>query len=184
MRGSRRLGLLGVVAAVVLACGAAYAWQWHTRPSVFPGAGNRWSGPLPNGTDFMIVGITGSDLDAEGATVVLDSAEPRIRKNSGQATYEFYVCTTPDGARSGQLGMLAGQRAFDRWCPDAERVRKGTRLHTGADPAQQLVMLVRMPGPGVSSTTGVELTYSHGWQRGTQLIGPEVRVTRERAGSP
>lgn len=172
------------MAAVVLACGAAYAWQRHMHPTVFPVAGNHWSGPQPDGADLMSVGVTFSG-DGVGETVVIESVRPRIRKDTADATYEFWVCTRPDATPdAAQLGIVAGQRAFDEHCPAAEPVRAGTRLHTGADPAQQLVMVVRPRRAGVASTTGVELTYSHGWRRGTQLIGTEVQITRARAGSP
>ena len=172
----------GLVLLVLLAAGAARAWHWHTHPTVFPGAGNMWSGPLGDGQDLMTVGLTNSE-PGEGRTVVIRSVAPRVRKNTAGATYEFYVCTI-SGQEQVQLGIVSGQRNFDRYCPDAERVREGTELHTGGSPGQQLVMVVRMPRPGRPLTTGVELTYSDGAQRGTQLIGPRVRVTRGRGGSP
>ena len=76
-----------------------------------------------------------------------------MRTDTAGATYEFYVCTQLEEKGEMQLGMLSGQRSFDRYCPDAEPVRDGTRLRTAGSPRQQLV------------------------KRGTQLIGPRVRIT-------
>lgn len=165
-----------LAAAALLVGGGAYAWHWHTHPSVFPDAGNAWSGPLREGRDFMAIGITHSGTGA-GESVVIESVAPRVRNDTAGASYEFFVCTQRPGQPETQLGMLSGQRSFEQSCPDAEPVREGTRLRTGGPPAQQLVMLVRMDEPGVAATKGVELTYARGLQSGMQLIGPRVRLT-------
>jgi hypothetical protein len=173
-RGAARTA--GVVAGVALLVGGgAYAWHWHTHPAAFPDAGNAWSGALREGTDFMAVGVTDSGPGA-GETVVIESVAPRVRTDTAGARYEFFVCTQLSDQPGTQLGMLSGQRNFDRHCPDAEPVRDGTRLRTGGTPAQQLVMVVRMDRAGVAATRGVELTYSRGLQSGTQLVGPRVRL--------
>ena len=171
---ARLAGALAGTALLVVA--GAYAWHWHTHPVLFPDAGNAWSGPLREGRDFMTVGITASGT-GEGEAVVIESVAPLVRTNTAGATYEFYVCTQLEEKGEMQLGVLSGQRSFDRYCPDAEPVRDGTRLRTAGSPRQRLVMVVRLDEPGVAATRGVELTYASGLQRGTQLIGPRVRIT-------
>lgn len=115
--------------------------------------------------------------DEEAVTV--HSAEPRIVENSADATFEFYVCAQEpketDATATTALGV-AGPADFARYCPDRRPVGDGTVLDTGDIPTQQLVMVVTVTKPGVVVTRGVDLTYSHGLQRGTQSIGTHVRI--------
>jgi hypothetical protein len=49
-------------------------------------------------------------------------------------------------------------------------------MRLNAEPPQQLVVEVRLAPSGQVSIQGLEVTYSHGWQRGTQVIGGDVEI--------
>jgi hypothetical protein len=53
-------------------------------------------------------------------------------------------------------------------------------LELNADPYQQLVMAVMLTKAGRDHVEGVDLDYSHGWQRGTQRIGGDFDVRHRR----
>ena len=156
--------------------GGAYAWHWHTHPVVFPDAGNAWSGPLREGRDFMTVGITASGT-GEGEVVVIESVAPLVLTNTAGATHEFYVCTQLEEKGEMQLGILSRPAPARRPGSSGRSCAGRTRLRTAGSPRQQLVMVVRLDEPAVAATRGGELTCASGLQRGTQLIGPRVRIT-------
>jgi hypothetical protein len=57
---------------------------------------------------------------------------------------------------------------------------EGATLELNADPYQQLVMAVMLTKAGRVHVEGVDLDYSHGWQRGTQRIGGDFDVRHRR----
>jgi hypothetical protein len=149
-------------------------WHWRIHPDVFPSHGNEVAMPLPSGEDMAIIGVTHPDPDpAGGETVTIHTATPRVVKNTADATFEFYVCTLPDNA--GAMLALHGRR-FARICLEPVRVSDGTQLDTAWTARQQLVMVIQLDKAGVVTTRGVDLTYSHRFQRGTQGVGTHLRI--------
>lgn len=128
--------------------------------------------PLPNGEDMAMVGVTYPDPEG-GKTVTIHADSPRVVKNTADATFEFYVCTLPDNR--GVVLALHGRR-FAKYCQEPVPVRDGAQLDTSLTANQQLVMVIQFDRPGVVATGGVDLTYSHGLQRGTQTVGTHLRV--------
>jgi hypothetical protein len=167
--------VLGFAVLLIIA-GLAWAWHWRTHPTVFPEAGNRIGLTLDDGRRIVAVGVT-YPYPGTGKTVSIESAAPRILKNSADASFDFYICEQdlerPDGSA---LGMVVGTREFSRYCPDAQPVQDGTDLNTGSVSPQQLVLVLRSGRQGRAVTEGVNLTYSTGLQGGTQAVGPHLRI--------
>ena len=165
--------LAGLLAGGITAT-SAWAWNWRIHPDVFPSHGNTMAMPLPSGEDTAMIGITDMDNDPEGGeTVTIHAATPRVVKNTADATFEFYVCTLPD---NGMAVLALHGRRFAKNCLEPVRLSDGTRLDTSRSARQQLVMMIDFHKPGVVTTRGVDLTYSHGYQRGTQAVGTHLRV--------
>ena len=74
------------------------------------------------------------------------------------------------------MGAAFG-RDVDEMCAELIPVEDGTVLDVGAHDPEQLVVSVTMTEPGRLEIDGVDLTYSHGWQRGTQTVGTKVTVS-------
>ncbi|WP_309648699.1 hypothetical protein [Nocardioides sp.] len=95
-------------------------------------------------------------------------------ENTADATFAFFVCTV-EPERTGALGV-GGRDILADVCADRTPLADDTVLDTGSTLSQQLVLLVTASRPGVVRTDGVDLTYSHGLQRGTQTIGTDLRI--------
>ena len=149
-RSIRRAVALGVV-TLVIGSALAWAWHWRTHPSVFFSDGNQATAKLPADQELPALGVTSPDPGKGG---------------------------TQDSETWNQvsLGLVYGASRFAEFCPDPRPVEPGTELDTGSTQPQQLVMVVTVTKPGVVATHGVDLTYSHGWQRGTQSTGVHLRV--------
>lgn len=159
---SRRGAVVVVVGVLVLVL--VLAWQWRS-PRAFHDHGNGIGGYNQVGTTALLdMGKPRSDLAPSELTI--HAVEPQVV--SGNATVDVLVCRY--GSRSTGLGAGQG-RDLDRFCADREPA-EGARM-TRDD---QLLLRVRSDEPGRVVVRGVEVTYSHGWRRGTQLTGPTARV--------
>ena len=97
-------------------------------------------------------------------------------ENTG-ASFDFFVCTVDlEGAGVVSAIGVVNAREFERMCPDPVPAVAGTELDVGAAVPQQLVMKVSVERSAVLRTAGIDLTYRHGWQRGTQDIGIHLTV--------
>lgn len=167
---------LAVISTALILGGLTWAWQWRTHPETFPGDGNEMRTTLEGPRRSLYFGVT-YPYPGEGEAISIESVSPRTVLNTAEATFGFYVCTLDlDGTGYSALGAT-GPREFARVCPTPVPVIDGTELDVGAEPPQQLVMGVTVHRPGVVRTRGVDLTYSRGWQHGTQAIGGHVRIT-------
>jgi hypothetical protein len=163
---------LGVL---LLVMGLAWAWHWRTHPTVFPEHGNGLGSTLGDGRRMLAVGVT-FPYPGTGERVSIESAEPRVVENSAGASFEFYVCSLdPEHSDGSAIGSISS-RVFSKLCPDAIPVTDGTELDVGAAIPQQLVMVLTVQESGMVVTEGVDLTYSSGWQSGTQAIGTHMRI--------
>jgi hypothetical protein len=170
--GNRRravvISVAAVLATAVVVGGLAWAWHWRTHPDAFPGAGDQVGMTLDRSRPTMYVGITGQDTMEDGP-ITIDAAAPHLVENSARAGFAFYLCDVQEN--TGGIGV-AYPRGFDRDCADPVPVVGETRF--GQD--QYLVMQVTVHRAGLVRTRGVELTYTDGWQHGTQTIGTSLRV--------
>lgn len=162
------------VTAVVVAAGGAWGWHWRTHPDAFPRAGGAVGVTVSPERPTTYVGVMFPDREVAGP-VTIHSVAPRIEENTAGASVAFYLCLLDPSGSEGQLGA-GGQRAFDRSCPRPLPVVSGTEYDGSRDAGQQLVMGITAHRPGVFRSPGVELTYTDGWQRGTELIGIATTV--------
>jgi hypothetical protein len=119
----------------------------------------------------MFVGMTYPFHRGE-ATVTLHEAEARVVTNTADATISFGVCTLkPKG------GSIASVIAPDisKFCDSWVSI-DGQRLTSDATSFKQLLMKVTPRQRGDVEIAGAAVTYSLGWQRGTQDIGEHLRL--------
>ncbi len=161
-RGPFRRGT--VVLVVVLVGVLVLVWQWRS-PRAFHGEGDVIGMYSQVGTTAVLdMGNPRRDLDPSDVTI--HAVEPQLI--SGKATVDVLVCHL--GPESPGLGAGRG-RDLARFCTDREPA-EGARM-TRDD---QLLLRVRSDAPGRVVVRGIEVTYSHGWRRGTQLTGQTARV--------
>jgi hypothetical protein len=165
-QGRRRRLLVGAVAALVLVLGFL-AWDWRTSPDAFGGHGNGLRAPLAVGRPLH-VGMTWVSVHTDPRTVTLHEAGARIGRNTAESEVSFSVCRVkePIGSATGSL---------ERWCSEILPV-DGTEIALNADPSEVVIMTIRPAKPGVVRVRGMDLTYTDGWQRGTEHVGPRVVV--------
>ena len=166
------MALVALGVAVVTA--AALAWQWRTHPRAFEAAGG-WTA----GHDSLAAGRTvyvGMSYEAREARghATLETLSPRVVLNSSNATIRLFVChVNPDGD-VGAIGV-EGRRHIDDDCRSLVPAR-GARVELNAEPKQQVVIEISPRRPGQVLVDGIDITYSHGWQRGLQRVGGRVDI--------
>ena len=163
-----RLGI-GAVVVLVLAGAVLVGWTWR-HPTVLADEQRRVGASTAPG-EPVYVGLTfpGERDDA----VEIDHAE--VDDAPGGIDVAFWVCTIAD-PELGAIGA-AHEDDVDETCSTLEPA-EGATLSLGTDPRQQLLLAVTPVTRGLVEVeiTGVDVTYSHGWQHGTQRLGSEVSV--------
>jgi len=156
-----KLALVGLLIVAAL----AVAWDWRRSPDVFGAQGNEVGGYNQVGTtDF--IGIAGPFRHIKPGSVTLHSVEPQIV--SGQADVDVLVCHRKGGATG--IGAVSG--SVDDFCesttdPDEVTLR----------PLDQLILKVHSDKPVHIVVNGIKVTYSSGWQRGSQVTGMTADLT-------
>ena len=102
------------------------------------------------------------------SSVTIVSARPRITEYVDGAVVRVLVC------HDGAVGAVRGD--IERYCSPVEPAF-GATMQTGLGAGDALVVHVRSPAPGVVRVEGVEVTYTSGWQRGTQIAGGTFEAT-------
>lgn len=97
--------------------------------------------------------------------------------NSSGAMIDFFVCTVDQSAGIGSIGSVLGDEIQNECLTLVPA--EGARLELHATPRQQVVMAVTNAHPGRVRIVGMDLSYTHGWQRGTQRTGGTL-VLRSR----
>lgn len=163
------LGAAGVVLAMLLTA-VGWFWHWHTHPDVFSKGGGSSVGALVNLTrqPTVYVGVTFPQIGSDGIATV-DSISPHLTRNTAAAGFGFYIC------EHGSVGVVR-PGDLDENCPDLVPVVRGTKLDVSEAADQQLVMGVTVHRTGDVQVNGVDITYTHGWQHGTQQTGLVVRL--------
>ncbi|HET7736559.1 MAG TPA: hypothetical protein VFK52_11320 [Nocardioidaceae bacterium] len=168
-----------VLAVALASCLAVLGWFWR-HPEAFDDAGgwgvgsDSWRVNAP-----MYVGMSYAQPDAEG-TVRIHSVKAADLSAPSDAVIEFFVCTIdPDGDASA-IGAI-GDPISDA-CASLVPA-EGAKLDLDAKPMQQLVVAMTLPTPGRLSMTGVDVTYSYGWRRGTQRIGGDIDLKAATRGA-
>lgn len=168
--GHAKLLVVGFLVALAVVATTWVVWTWR-HPSVFNEPGNAVRQTM-SGDDPIYFSVAFPDEDASGA-VTINSVSPSLVETNDDTKIVFFVCTLTGGAGIGTVY----ERHMSDFCSSLEPAA-GATMHLGGDSAQTLVMAVDQPGVGRVRIRDVAVTYSHGWQRGTQHTGPEVTVVR------
>ncbi len=161
-------------AAVLLLAGlVTLGWFWR-HPTAFPESGGFGIGhdDLPLNTPMYF----GMSYQAPGASgeITIHSARANVVRDSAESRIELFVCTIEASADVGGIGAVYEAEA-KRSCSSLVPA-EGATLELNADLLQQLVIAVSLTEPGQVEVQGIDLNYSHGWQRGTQRMGGDVDV--------
>ena len=136
---------------------------WHTHPTLFGPLGAEVGAYQQVGTTG-IVGMTYPRPDTK--SLLVHAARARVNRGDG-ATVRVLVCRHRPG--DDVLGVVRGR--LDHWCTSVAEPSE-TRLGSH----DQLVVAVTADKPGPVVVDGIEVTYSAGWQRGTQATGVHYRA--------
>jgi hypothetical protein len=165
--GRRRQIIVGAVAALVLVLGFL-AWDWRTSPDTFRGYGSGLRAPVDVGHSLH-VRMTWESVDIEPRTVTLHDVSARVVKDTAGPEITFSLCRAEEEPISSARGPLG------RWCSEVLPI-DDTEMTLNADPHDIVVMTIRPTKPGVVRVRGMDLTYTDGWQRGTEQTGLTVVV--------
>ena len=166
-----RWAVVGVVVVALVASLAVVAWQWR-HPHAFRDAGG-W-GVIGHDTvgQHMYVGMS-YDRDGEHETATIHHVTADVAVNSSAARIKFYVCRVDPAQRVGAIGSLNG--SVRRYCLSLVPVHEA-KLGLGRHPMDQIIMGLFPTRPGRVTVRNVEVTYSRGWQTGTQRVGGRITL--------
>ncbi len=172
--------VLWLLAPIVVAALVILGDRWR-HPTVFPEAGGWGTGSrnFPVGVP-LYVGMT-YEQQGERGTVTIRDVHAHIVRNTSGATAEFFVCTIATRSDSGAIGSVSGDEIHD-YCQTLVPAT-GARVELNAQPLQQVVMAVTNAHPGRVRIAGMDLSYSHSWQRGTQRTGGVIVLGSRPPGS-
>ena len=165
-------GVLGALVVLALIALGLLVSVWR-HPSAFPEAGGWGVGTRHQKmSEPVFVGMTYPDEDAEG-TVSIDEVKGHAVTDTAAAELAYFVCTI-DTAAEGTIGS-GSQADVDEFCSTLTPA-DGATLSLGNHPREQLLLEVTPTRQGVVKIHGLDVTYTHGWQHGTQRIGGDVKV--------
>jgi hypothetical protein len=151
----------GIVLTLVALSG--FGWWWR-HPDAFGNQGNVVGLYNPVSTTAWL-GLAQPRRQIEPQTVTIHSVEPQVVK--GNATIDVVAC----GTSPAKSGVGTGRGSLGEYC-EWHKQAEGATLRGG----DQLLLRVRSEDPGRLVVRGVKVTYSYGWQRGSQVTGQTVRV--------
>jgi hypothetical protein len=169
----RRRDRVGLTLGVLLFLGAGAALiGWHP-PAVFyevnktgvDVSGRAAAGdPVSYGMSYV--------RSTSRAGVTVDRVMPNVVENSARATVTVQVCTPDVRAGSGAIGSTRdAHRQCSRLVP-----AQGAVMHLAGPAPDQLLVTVTGMVPGVVRIEGLHVGYTHGWHRGTQDVGADLRL--------
>jgi hypothetical protein len=141
----------------------ALGWWWR-HPGMFGNQGNVVFIYSPAGTTAWL-DLAQPLRKLEADTVTIHSVEPQVVK--GNATIEVLACGTSESKN----GVGAVRGSLDDYC---EWLMKAEGSTLSVD--DQLLLRVHSDEPDRVVVKGVNVLYSYGWQRGSQVTGQTVRV--------
>lgn len=162
----RRL-VLGVLVALVVAGLAVLGWAWR-HPQALPGPGSVVGIHNRVGVQAA-VGVLSPSLH-DDRILTVHSVTPRVRSAPPGTTVRVMAC------RDGAVGAVRG--SLSRFCARVWPA-EGAHLRPGTA-GDWLVAVIRSSRPGRVVVDGVEVSYSHGWQRGSQVTGPRIVANFKR----
>lgn len=165
---SRRRALTFFVAATVITALAMLGWEWrHAKVFDFP-VGNTVS-IRNNVGSTAFIGVVFSPSEGERHTITLKSATPQVSGAPEGATVELLVCH--DG------GVGAARGSLEPYCSTVEPAVAGAQFDVGERSNDQIVVKICSQQPGRVVVNGVELSYTSGWQHGSEITGLNAVAT-------
>ena len=162
--------LLFLIVAGALVAGLSYFAWWRIHPEAFQpyGGGYTYSSDAwPVGRP-LFVGMTYPTRQASGS-VTVDDVEAHVVSNTAEAEFEYLVCEVNDDA-DGALGAVDD---LENQCLTTQPLEKAS-FGPEDTPFRQVVLVVTLTKPGEVLVQGIDITYRHGWQHGTQRMGEGV----------
>lgn len=172
----RRFALAaGLVAAVVVVAGAAATWHWRTHPEALPDAGTHSMSMKLGPGETAYAAVTHPDAGND-ASITIDSASAQVLENSADARTRFFVCALhTDGPDAGAIGVVDAT-TFSQMCRNPEPVAPGIDLALGRKQPEQLILAITVNQRGRVRTESVDISYAHGWQKGTQTVAANLSI--------
>lgn len=173
----RRIAVLA--ATVAVAALLVLGVRWWTHPTLFDSLGDSVTlKPRPVARAAVSTTVVFPRTEGESIEkVTLNDLDAVFRTNTAKAQVSYAICRMS----AGEDPVLAVGNA-GRFCSNLEPFESGARLNLGVDPdSDYLLATVTPTRPGVAHLTQVRLTYaldrSHLWQRGTQTVRVDRKVT-------
>jgi hypothetical protein len=165
----RRRAFLHVLRGLALPCAALLGLTWWWRhPDVFlPDAMSIGVRDRPGTT--ALVGMTSGSSGDGPRSVRLHSARPRTGSLPVGVTVDVQVCSI----RSADDPVVSDRGSLAARCARVQRV-EGAVLDLTDETVDQLVLVVRSTGPHRITVEALDVSYTAGWQRGHQVVGPTV----------
>jgi hypothetical protein len=109
------------------------------------------------------------------SSVRLTDADPRVAENTADAKITVTVCRE-DGEG---IGSAAGDLRDS--CTSILNLKADPLLSLAPEANERVILTITPLQPGRVRVVGIDLTYRHGWQYGTQAVGEHVvaRFTEE-----
>ncbi len=167
LRWGRRQALVVFLAAAIIGGLVMLGLEWrHARVFDSP-VGDRVSLRGKVGSTALI-GVVYSPSQGPRHTITLQSATPRVSTAPDGATVELLVC------HDGGVGAARGR--LEQYCSSVEPVA-GTPFDVGGRSNDQIVVQIHSEQRGKVVVNGVELSYTSGWQHGTEITGLNAVAT-------
>ena len=172
-RNRRRLATFAVAVAFALVVVAiSLVIRWHDHPKVFYPDNSSGIGEWADVSAGhpMSFGMSWPQ-HRDGSSASIDWALPVVTTNTAAAQVTVRVCILATPHDVGGVGSVSDLSGTCSRLDDPA----GASLRLGSF-ADQLVVTITPERPGVVVVRGLLVSYSHGWQHGTELVGDNIRV--------
>ncbi len=164
----RKAVLSAVVALAVVGLVAWGAW-WTRHPTLFHDSYADGQSAHVQAQRPVLVGMLYSATSGRVSSVHIDKLSPRLVRDTAGGTFTFELCTLKSSNTS--MGMAAGGLGVLRPYCTTMAPAVGADFTVGGGERQQIVMVVTPARPGIIRVAGLDLTYTAGWQKGTEHVG-------------
>lgn len=162
-----------LLAVAVLAAAGVVGWRWR-HPTAFDSYTSHAEVSMRGQVAETVYVQAVIPKIGDHGQVIIKDASVRGLPNGSDVTIDYVLCTV-----NWNDGPLAAGREVDmpQGCTSVVPA-------VGADMAvgeQELMVAVTSSQPGVFRMQGVDVTYTDGWQTGTQHVGVRMRVSLSAA---
>lgn len=175
--GRRRQVALWVLAFLAFATVAWGLW-WFTHPKVFHEVYTEsWSQKYDGGGMAPLhIGMAYAHKPYWSSSVRLTDADPLTVENTADAKITVTVCQERAGA---DIGSVTGD--LRDYCTSILNLTAEPLLSLAPEDNERVILTITPRQPGRVRVVGMDLTYRHGWQYGTQAVGEHMvaRFTEE-----